>query len=108
MKAITRDELKKMNETDARDFVLINVLAPEHFNQQHIRTSVNVPVQSDDFVSQVERIAGDKNRDVVVDCASFDCDASPRAADKLDQAGFPHVFDYEGGTKDWFEQKQQA
>ena len=108
MKAISRDELKKMNEVDARDFVLINVLAPEYFKKKHIRTSVNVPVQDDDFVSQVERIAGDKNREVVVYCASFDCDASPKAAKKLEDAGFSHVFDYEGGTKDWFEQKQHA
>ena len=43
MKAITRDDLKVMNETEHEDFVLINVLPREAFNEQHIRTSINIP-----------------------------------------------------------------
>lgn len=105
MQAINRDELKKMNEAEHRDFVLINVLPREKFNKQHIRTSINVPVDNDDFVDKVETVAGGKQRDIVVYCASFDCDASPKAAKKLEQAGFEKVYDYEGGTSDWFEQR---
>ncbi len=107
MKSITRDELNKLIE-QRKDFVLINVLAPEHFNRQHIPASINIPVDSDDFVENVERIAGNKGRDVVVYCASFVCDASSQAAEKLDQAGFTKVYDYEGGSKDWFEHQAAA
>lgn len=108
MKPISRDDLKTMNETEHEDFVLINVLPRETFNKQHIRTSINVPVADDDFVRKVEEVVGDKNRKIVVYCANFDCDASPKAAQKLEDAGFTQVFDYEGGTEDWFEQKKAA
>lgn len=106
MQSITREELKSMNQQHDRDFVLINVLPRESFLEKHIRTSVNVPAGEEGFADKVEAIAGSKDRDVVVYCASFDCDASPRAARKLEQSGFRNVFDYEGGTKDWFEQRR--
>lgn len=105
MQAITRDELKVMNEQEHRDFVLINVLPRDKFNEQHIRTSINVPVDDDNFVSRVEDVVGSKDREVVVYCANFECDASPKAAKKLEEAGFERVYDYEGGTKDWFDKK---
>ncbi|WP_148253709.1 rhodanese-like domain-containing protein [Aidingimonas lacisalsi] len=108
MKAITRDDLKTMNETEHEDFVLLNVLPRDAFNKEHIRTSVNVPAGDPDFAEKVEALAGHKDRKIVVYCANFDCDASPKAAKKLEEAGFSHVYDYEGGTKDWFEQQQAA
>jgi len=103
MQIITRSTLETMNEEAKEDFVLINVLPREEFNKAHIRTSVNVPHESEDFAARVERIAGGKSRPIVVYCGSFDCDASTRAAAKLDEAGFEEVFDYEGGTRDWLE-----
>ncbi len=107
MQAINRDELKAM-ENNHEDFVLINVLGADQFNKEHIRTSVNVPVGDDDFVEQVETVAGNKDRNVVVYCANFDCNASPKAAEKLDAAGFTRVYDYEGGTQDWMEAKKAS
>ncbi|MDQ2076833.1 rhodanese-like domain-containing protein [Marinimicrobium sp. ABcell2] len=103
MQPISHSDLKTMNDAQHQDFVLINVLPRDTFNKEHIRTSVNVPVSEDDFTSKVETIAGNKERKVVVYCASFDCDASTKAAKKLEDAGFTQVYDYEGGTKDWFE-----
>jgi len=105
MQALTREELKRMNEVEHDDFVLINVLSPEQFNKQHIRTSINIPHKNADFAETVEEVAGSKDRKVVVYCASVDCDASPTAAGKLEDAGFTQVYDYEGGTRDWFKQK---
>lgn len=108
MKSISRDDLKQMNETEHEDFVLINVLPRETFNREHIRTSINVPVEEPSFLEQVEAVAGSKERKIVVYCANFDCDASVKAAQKLEDAGFTKVYDYEGGTKDWFDQKHAA
>jgi rhodanese-related sulfurtransferase len=108
MQSITRDDLKRMNDTEHEDFVLINVLPTQSFNEQHIRTSVNVPADNDNFVQQTQSIAGKKERKIVVYCASFDCDASTKAAKKLEQAGFTQVYDYEGGTRDWFARKQAS
>ena len=102
MKTLTRNELKTMNEVEHEDFVLINVLPQETFREKHIRTSINVPVDSSEFTQTVENVAGDKQRKLVVYCANFDCDASSKAADQLENAGFERVYDYEGGTEDWF------
>lgn len=101
MQAISKQELKTMNGQDEKDFILVNVLPNEVFNKDHIRTSINVPVDEDGFEKQVEAVAGSKDRDVVVYCANFECDASPQAAKKLEEAGFTSVYDYEGGTRDW-------
>lgn len=105
MKEITHDELKAMNEIEHEDFVLINVLPISDFNERHIRTSVNVPINDDNFVSQVETIAGSKERKVVVYCKNFDCNASEQAASVLEQAGFTRVYDYSGGVEDWLQHK---
>ncbi len=107
MQTLTKQELKRMNDVEEADFVLINVLPLKHFKEQHIRTSINLPYDDENFTAAVEKVAGGKERDIVVYCASFDCDASTKAAEKLEAAGFTSVFDYEGGTKDWFEQKQK-
>lgn len=108
MKKITRNELKDMNEQQHEDFVLINVLPQKEFNKRHIRTSINIPVDEDGFVDRVESVVGSRDRKVVVYCANTDCNASPTAARALDEAGFENVYDYAGGTEDWFEQKKAA
>lgn len=107
MQTITREELKHMNGAE-EDFVLINVLSRKHFNEQHIRTSINIPVDENDFAEKVEAVAGSKSRKVMVYCASTECNASPRAAQQLQEAGFTDVYDDEGGTRDWFAQKNAA
>lgn len=87
---------------EKKDFLLINVLSAEDFEQKHIPGSLHVPVSADDFVEKVTRQAGgDKSATIVVYCASESCDASPKAAKKLDQAGFTDVFDYEAGIAGW-------
>ncbi len=108
MKTITRDDVKNMNEMEDKDFILVNVLDPEAFKKQYIRTSINIPVSDDNFVERVRSVNGGKDRAVIVYCASAECDASTKAAEALDEAGFDEVYDYEGGTKDWFEKKYAA
>ena len=103
MQPISRATLEKMNEQEKEDFVLINVLPREAFREAHIRTSINIPHEDEDFVADVEKVSGGKDRKVVLYCASKDCDASPTAARKLDKAGFEKVYDYEGGTRDWLQ-----
>ena len=102
MKNLDTEQMKRMRDSDG-NLVVINVLGEEPFRKEHIPGSVNVPVDSDDFESRVRQLAGGKDRSVVVYCASEDCTASPKAAKKLDQAGFSKVHDYEGGMKAWKE-----
>jgi rhodanese-related sulfurtransferase len=109
MKILSYDQLKKMK--DAKEaFVLINVLPAEAFNEAHIPDSINIPLKQADFVAQVEKAAGGKDKAVVTYCAGFECPASHDAAEKLEKSGFTKVSAYEGGTKEWLEKsgKRQA
>jgi rhodanese-related sulfurtransferase len=106
MQTLSKAELKRMNEVEHEDFVLINVLPQQAFNEKHIRTSINIPHDQEGFARKVEEVAGSKNRKIVLYCASFDCPASSDAGAILEEQDFTRIYDYEGGTKDWFDQKQ--
>ncbi len=101
METIETEDLKKMMDDD-EDFELINVLGREQFEMKHIPGSVNVPVD-DDFEDKIKEKYPDKDAKIVVYCASKDCQASPKAAKKLEQMGYSNVYDYEGGIKEWEE-----
>lgn len=102
MQTIKAEELQEMMSRQSdNDVLVINVLDPEHFQEKHIPGTVNVPVSDDNFVEEVEHIAGGKNRMIVVYCASKECDASPNAAKKLEDAGFGNIYDFEGGVREW-------
>jgi rhodanese-related sulfurtransferase len=101
MKTLTKEELKKIIDDD-EDFELVNVLGKEAFEKAHILGSKNIPVDDERFEQKFSEIA-DKDTKIVVYCASFDCEASPKAAEKLEKSGYTNVYDYEGGMKDWKE-----
>jgi rhodanese-related sulfurtransferase len=88
---------KKNDET----FLLVNVLDAPLFRKQHIPGSINIPVSDENFVNRTAEELGDTSRPVVVYCADSDCQASPRAARRLEDAGFTNVIDYEAGMKGW-------
>jgi len=96
---IDRDELEEKLASD-NDIVLIEVLDEEQYEESHIEGAINIPL------SQIGReIKGkiDTDREIVVYCADFECQASPKAAEKLDKLGYENVYDYAGGKKDWRE-----
>lgn len=100
MQTLTTEQVKQIR-AEGGDPPLINVLPEEAYREQHIPGTPNIPLDSKDFVSRVEQRIGDKDKPVVVYCASESCDASLKAAKTLEEAGFTHVFDYEGGTQAW-------
>lgn len=101
MQTITYQQVKDFQERDAA--TLINVLSPEYFEKGHIPGSINIPLEHEDFTAQVEKVVGGKDMPLIVYCAGYTCDASKKAALKLDKAGFTNVMCYEGGTKEWQE-----
>jgi rhodanese-related sulfurtransferase len=96
---ITRDELKRMMESN-EGFKLVDVLSKESYGNEHIKGALSVPL--DDIE---EKAAGLLNREdkIVVYCASFDCQASTKAAEKLLSMGFKNTVDYKGGLMDYKE-----
>jgi len=100
MKTISTEDLKKLIDGND-DFALINVLPAEHFQQKHIPGSVNHPIDQDDFLDAAGSYIGDEDRTVIVYCANTECQASPKAAQMLEEAGYRDVRDYEGGVEAW-------
>jgi len=106
MKTITYDQLETMRKNN-EDFLLLNVLPAEAFNEAHIPNSVNIPLKQADFVAQVEKAAGSKDKKIVTYCASYECPASHDAAEKLETSKFTDVSAYEGGIKEWQEKSSK-
>jgi rhodanese-related sulfurtransferase len=100
MRTIDTDELRDILDSNG-NVALINVLPAEKFEEKHIPDSINIPIASPRFEEQVEEAVGDKSATVIVYCANEACDASPKAAVKLGEAGFEDVIDYSGGTQAW-------
>ncbi len=107
--SINRQQLERMmadervDNGDSKEGVaLVNVLGGDMFEMKHIPHSINIPV---DEIDRFEK-RFDKDKDIVVYCASKDCDASPRAAEALSERGFSNVYDYEGGVADWEQARQ--
>ena len=106
MHQISTTELRGKMQRNEKG-ILVNTLPHEAFEKQHIPNSINIPQEREDFVSQVEQAAGSKDQTVVVYCANEHCNSSTQAAQKLEAAGFTHVFDYEGGAESWREAGEQ-
>jgi rhodanese-related sulfurtransferase len=86
-------------ENHKRDegYALVNVLDREEFQREHIPGSISIPRQQlDEFEKHFDR-----EKKIIVYCASPDCSASNEAAEALARRGFRHVFDYAGGMRDW-------
>ena len=97
---ITRDALKKKID-DGSDFVLVDVLGEGSYEQRHLPGAISIDAHHEDFIEQVEKRVPDKSREIVVYCSSFTCPLSPMAANKLVDAGYTNVVDFEGGLADW-------
>jgi rhodanese-related sulfurtransferase len=101
MATITATQLKRMIDGE-ETFELINVLSEKDFLKEHIPGSVNVPADSKDFATRInDRVGDDKDHQIVVYCASTQCQASANAANTLELAGFTNVHRFEGGMQDW-------
>jgi len=100
MRTITAQRLNRRLDAGP-EVLLVNVLEEEKFVQAHIPGSYNVPNERDDFVEEVGRLLGAKDRPMVVYCADKACEASRTAARRLAGAGFTDVTRFAGGVAEW-------
>lgn len=97
---ISRDELKEKIEGED-DFELVEVLSEDQYEELHLPGAINIP--GDQLREQAPERIPDKDREIVVYCASPACQASSRAAKLLTDLGYTHVKDYAGGKQHWRE-----
>ena len=95
---ISAEELKEAMAADP-DLCVINVLPPSIHNDCHITGSMNVPLK------EIVDAMGSWNRDkeIIVYCALYECDAGEKAYILLTCMGFTNVTDYNGGIKEWYQ-----
>ena len=99
MKTIEREELRQKIE-NAEEMTLIEVLPRENFEEFHLPGAINIPFGSEQFDERVQAVAG-KDEQVIVYCKDENCDASPKAAKRMEGLGFTNVLDYAAGKVDW-------
>ena len=97
MKSISREAL---NERLANDgLALIEVLSPDQYREFHLPGAMNVPLD-EHFEQRIQKAVPDKDRTVVVYCYNSECQASSKAARRMDELGYQQVCDYEAGKVD--------
>jgi len=99
-KIIERDQLKSWLDSK-KDFVLVNVLSKESFDEEHLHGSVHADVAEENFLEKIGEFTPNKNTPIVVYCHAGH--TSPEAAKKLTDIGYLEVYDYKGGMEDWKE-----
>ncbi|MGE0622858.1 MAG: rhodanese-like domain-containing protein [Pseudomonadales bacterium] len=102
MRTITRQETEQKLESDEQ-VVLIEALPEENFRKFHLPGAVNLPTDDPEFEQKAAKLIPEKSTPVILYCQNTECDASPRAAKRLETLGYQSVFDYEAGKEDWRE-----
>lgn len=99
VKQIKRDELREWISS-GKEFKLVDVLEKNHYAEEHIQGAMSLPLK--DIEKKAAKLLK-KDALIVVYCASFECQASTMAAEKLISLGYQNVLDYKGGLKDYKE-----
>lgn len=92
---------ERMNSNEP--VVLIDVLGNESYEKKHVPEAMNIPVESPGFEERVRSEIPNKEVPVIVYCAGMDCQASPKAAKKLEELGYTNVSDFKAGLEGWEE-----
>jgi rhodanese-related sulfurtransferase len=98
MTEIDRQQLQRMMDEGA--VTVVEVLGRDQYDDFHLPGAVNVPL-GDDFGEAIQAAVPNKHEPVVVYCWDEDCDASPKAAKRMEQLGYDRVYDYVAGKADW-------
>jgi rhodanese-related sulfurtransferase len=97
LKTITCGELKGMIDKN-ENFILVDVLSPESYEEEHILGSINIPLED---IKMKSKGLIKKDKTIVVYCGSFKCTMSSQAAEILTKLGYKDVYDFEGGLQFW-------
>jgi rhodanese-related sulfurtransferase len=98
MRAIGHQDIGNLVKAEAA--LVVEVLDRPYFRKFHLPGAVNIPINGN-FDAGIRHHAPDRSRPVIVYCLDAACDASRRAAARLEALGYTRVYDYEGGKMDW-------
>jgi rhodanese-related sulfurtransferase len=89
------------SKTDAPQFVIVNDLEKEFYDDCHIPGSIHLPFGS--VKAYAEKNWDKENTEIIIHCSNYQCSASGIEAKELIEAGFKKVYAYEGGTAEWYQ-----
>ena len=98
--SISREDLKSLIAS-GKTPTIVEALPQEHYEDEHIPGAINIP--HDEIQLKATHLIPDKSGDVVVYCASAECQNSHIAAEALRRLGYTSVYEYTEGKKDWKE-----
>lgn len=107
MQIINRRELERMLER-RENFVLIEALPEEDFEQAHLPFAINIPLQDERFAEHVREAVPEPEYDIVVYCSDPESEISLTAAQRIEALGYVSVYQYVEGKQGWFEQATAA
>lgn len=79
--------------------LLVEALPEKHFNDWHLPGAVNI--DQDKAAELASELLPDKQREVIVYCASSTCRNADTVARQLVTLGYANVALYKGGKEDW-------
>lgn len=100
MRDVTAEEVHKIVD-EKEDAVIIDVLSSDSYAKQHVPGSISIPSGEPQFLERVAEKVPDKETPVVLYCSGPTCDASPEAAERLEEAGYQDVREFRGGLQEW-------
>ncbi|MDX1434168.1 MAG: rhodanese-like domain-containing protein [Gammaproteobacteria bacterium] len=100
MQKISRDQLEKKLSVP-EPVALIDVLPESSYESYHLPSAINIPLDDERFDEKLRETVPDTDTTIVVYCKDADCQASPKAASRIEALGYRNVYDYEAGKEDW-------
>lgn len=97
-RTVNRNQLKTLLEGPDVP-ILIEALPEKYYAQGHLPGARHLP--HDEVKEKAAEVAPEKDRPVVVYCASETCRNSHQAASALEMLGYTDVAVYPGGKQDW-------
>jgi rhodanese-related sulfurtransferase len=85
---------------DDEAVVIVDALPPMAYAHSHLPGAINLPPATLDPAVVARRIP-DLNTEIVVYCASPDCEDSHVTAQRLQALGYTNVHHYPGGKNEW-------
>ena len=96
--SISREDLKILIDSGKKP-TIVEALPQKYYEDEHLPGAINIP--HDEIQLKATLLIPDKSGDVVVYCASAECQNSHIAAEALRRLGYTRVYEYTEGKKDW-------
>lgn len=88
------ERLDRVND----DFILVDLLSPQQFNEEHIPGAINIPLE--DLKEKASKMLN-KTKRIIVYGDTHQDGKSARAAEILENLGYKKVADFDGGIDAW-------